>query len=57
MRKETFNGLKKINNEGMKSVKGGYTLNTVTVIGNRKKKKSNCLSEAHDDGDDGIHND
>lgn len=40
-----FQNLKKMGKGRMKSVKGGYTANSVTVPGGT------------DDGDDGIHND
>lgn len=64
MKKNEFDGLVKINNEGMKAVKGGYTLHTVTVTPNSSEDKGDMLPEDdcpdHGngcDGDDGIHND
>ncbi|KGN79783.1 hypothetical protein HW49_06030 [Porphyromonadaceae bacterium COT-184 OH4590] len=58
-----LDGLMKINNEGMKVVKGGYTLHTVTVTPKEKQLKENSLSDCPDhgtgncDGDDGVAND
>ena len=39
MKQLDFDGLVKISNEGMKALKGGYTLHTVTVTAKRKPKK------------------
>lgn len=61
MNQNRFDGLEKINNEGMKAVKGGYTLHTVTVTGNKKEiddLDDGCPEHGNAcDGDDGIHND
>lgn len=64
MKKNEFDGLVKINNEGMKAVKGGYTLHTVTVTPGSTGESSNsqiepdCPDHGNGcDGDDGIHND
>lgn len=61
MKKNEFDGLVKINNEGMKAVKGGYTLHTVTVTPKSEALEPDdpdCLEHGNGcDGDDGIHND
>ncbi|MDN4754824.1 hypothetical protein QYZ87_09905 [Porphyromonadaceae bacterium W3.11] len=60
--KRTTEGLLKINNEGMKSMKGGYTLHTVTVTPKEEELSVDTPDGCPDhgngcDGDDGIHND
>ncbi len=68
MKQLDFDGLVKISNEGMKALKGGYTLHSVTVHPKDPKKKKKKQSESENveecpihgdqcDGDDGIHND
>ena len=62
MKKNEFDGLVKINNEGMKAVKGGYTLHTVTVTPKVSQTLEpggpDCPEHGNGcDGDDGIHND
>jgi hypothetical protein len=47
----------KIDNEGMKVIKGGYTLNTITVVAKRPAQAREDGSNGGDDGDDGIKND
>lgn len=56
--------LQKVDNAGMKAVKGGYTTHTVTVTAPRKKKRPGQMTSEEDstsmsacnadDGDDGI---
>lgn len=60
MEKKKFGGLVKISNEGMKAVKGGYTLHTVTVTPTTLSTSVDDSCPDHGngcDGDDGIHND
>ncbi len=63
MKQLDFDGLVKISNEGMKALKGGYSIHTVTVTPNRGKKRKQsedgdqCKECDQCDGDDGIHRD
>ena len=64
MKQLDFDGLVKISNEGMKALKGGKTLHTVTVTAKRKPKKQSEYESGggcpkHGDqcnGDDAVHN-
>ena len=65
MKQLDFDGLVKISNEGMKALKGGYTLHTVTVTAKRKPKKQSeyesgtgCREHGDKcDGDAHVHDD
>lgn len=64
MKQLDFDGLVKISNEGMKALKGGYSIHSVTVTPNRGKKRKQSEAGGHCedhcrqcDGDDGIHRD
>jgi hypothetical protein len=64
MKQLDFDGLVKISNEGLKALKGGVTMHSVTVIAKRKPKKQSeyesggCSEHGNQcDGDDNVHDD